>query len=129
MEQILARVLIVDDNDLMRALLRGMLRAERCEVVGEARNGHAAVEMTEQLKPEVVFLDVMMPEMDGLEALTAIKAAHPEVKVIMVTGDASPHNVHEAIAHDASGFIVKPFNAGRVMDSLYHALGKSKPKP
>lgn len=111
-------VLIVDDNDMMRTLLRSILRAEEFDIVGEARNGHAAVEMSERLKPNVVCLDVMMPEMDGLEALRAIKAAQPEQAVVMVTGNASPENVQEALQNGASGFIVKPFNAARIVDTL-----------
>ena len=111
-------VLVVDDNDLMRTLLRGILRAEEFDVAGEARNGAVAVDMCERLKPDIVCLDVMMPEMDGLEALHAIKAAQPEVSVVMITANASPENVQEALQNGAAGFIVKPFNAARVLDTL-----------
>lgn len=113
-----ASVLIVDDNDLMRTLLRGILRGEEYDVAGEARNGAAAVEMSERLKPDIVCLDVMMPEMDGLEALQAIKAAQPDISVVMISGNASADNVREALAQGAAGFIVKPFNAARVIDTL-----------
>lgn len=113
-----ASVLIVDDNDLMRTLLRSILRGEHYEVVGEARNGTAAVEMVERLRPSIVCLDVMMPQMNGIEALCAIKEAHPETQVVMVTGNASPENVQEAIMHGAVGFIVKPFNTAKVLDTL-----------
>lgn len=111
-------ILIVDDNDLMRTLLRGILRGEEYEVAGEARNGRGAVEMVERLKPDIVCLDVMMPEMDGLEALQAIKAAQPKVEVVMISGNASADNVKEALEQGAAGFIVKPFNAARVLDTL-----------
>lgn len=111
-------ILIVDDNDLMRTLLRGILRGEEYEVAGEARNGRGAVEMVERLKPDIVCLDVMMPEMDGLEALQAIKAAQPKVEVVMISGNASTDNVKEALEQGAAGFIVKPFNAARVLDTL-----------
>jgi len=110
--------MIVDDNDMMRSILRSILRGEEYDVVGEARNGTLAVEMAERMKPDIICLDVMMPEMDGLEALCAIKAARPETKIIMVTSSADPATVQEAIRNGASGFIIKPFNAARVLDTL-----------
>jgi len=116
------KVLIVDDNDLMRTLLRGILRSERCQVVGEARNGTIALELVERTFPDVVFLDVMMPEMDGLEVLQYIKERHPHIKVIMITGNPSVENVQESIQGGAAGFIVKPFNTARVLDTLHKAL-------
>jgi len=112
------KVLIVDDNDLMRTLLRGILRGNDYDIVGEARNGAAAVEMAERLKPHIVCMDVMMPEMDGLEALAEIGAKVPEVAVVMITGNPSPENVQEAITCGAKGFIVKPFNAAKILDTL-----------
>jgi two-component system chemotaxis response regulator CheY len=111
-------IMIVDDNDMMRSILRSILRGEEYDVVGEARNGTLAVEMAERMKPDIICLDVMMPEMDGLEALCAIKAARPETKIIMVTSSADPATVQEAISNGASGFIIKPFNAARVLDTL-----------
>ena len=116
------KVLIVDDNDLMRTLLRGILRNEDYLIVGEAKNGVIAVEMAERFKPDLICMDVMMPEMDGLEALQSIKAVHPEIRVVMVTGNPSVDNVREAIQSGASGFIVKPFNAAKVLDTLNRAL-------
>lgn len=116
------KVLIVDDNDLMRTLLRGILRSESCQVVGEAKNGKLALELIERTFPDVVFLDVMMPEMDGLEVLQYIKERHPHIKVIMITGNPSVENVQESIQGGASGFIVKPFNTARVLDTLHKAL-------
>jgi two-component system, chemotaxis family, chemotaxis protein CheY len=111
-------ILIVDDNDLMRTLLRGMLRDEEYQVVGEARNGLQAVDAVQRLNPDIVCLDVMMPEMDGLEALQAIKQARPETIVVMITGNPSVDNVQESIQGGAAGFIVKPFNAAKVLDTL-----------
>ena len=112
------KILIVDDNDLMRSLLRGILRSEECEVVGEARNGIHALEIIERLPVDIVFLDVMMPEMDGLETLTNIKETRPEIAVIMITGNPSKENVEESIRGGASGFIIKPFNSAKVIDTL-----------
>jgi two-component system, chemotaxis family, chemotaxis protein CheY len=111
-------IMIVDDNDMMRSILRAMLRGEEYEVVGEARNGAIAVDMADRLKPDIVCLDVMMPEKDGLEALAEIKAARPETAIVMITSNTDPDTVQEAIMGGASGFIVKPFNAARVLDTL-----------
>lgn len=115
------KVLIVDDNDLMRTLLRGILRSENYLIVGEARNGALAIEFIERQVPDIVFLDVMMPEMDGLEALTNIKEKNPEIVVIMITGNPSKENVEESIQGGASGFIIKPFNSAKVLDTLERA--------
>lgn len=119
-------VLIVDDNDIMRAVLRGILRSHEYSVIGEARNGNAAVDMAERLKPDIICLDVMMPEKSGLEALIEIKAARPAVHIIMVTGNADPDTVQESIMNGAAGFIVKPFNAARVLDTLDRVSGQRR---
>lgn len=111
-------IVIVDDNDMMRAILRSMLRGEEYEVIGEARNGLVAVNIAERLKPDIVCLDVIMPEKGGLDALCEIKAARPETEVVMITSSADPETVQESIQNGASGFIVKPFNAARVLDTL-----------
>ena len=121
-----AKILIVDDNDLMRTLLRGILRNEDYQIIGEARNGAVAIEMVERDKPDLICMDVMMPEMDGLEALQNIKASHPEIIVIMITGSPSAENVQESIKGGASGFIIKPFNTAKVLDTIERALGSAK---
>ncbi|MEI7612815.1 MAG: response regulator [Betaproteobacteria bacterium] len=121
------KVLIVDDNDLMRTLLRGILRNESYQIIGEAKNGTVALESIARAKPDIVFLDVMMPEMDGLEALQTIKRKHPEIVIIMITGNPSKENVEESIQGGASGFIVKPFNSAKVLDTLELAWQKRTP--
>lgn len=121
-------VVIVDDNDMMRGILRGILRGETYEVIGEARNGTIAVDMAGRLKPDIVCLDVMMPEKDGLAALAEIKAAQPEIRIVMITGNADPETVQASIQHGACGFIVKPFNAARVLDTLDKATGQPRRK-
>lgn len=121
-------IMIVDDNDMMRSILRAMLRGEEYEVVGEARNGAIAVDMAERLKPDIICLDVMMPEKDGLEALSEIKAARPETEIVMITSSADPDTVQESIMNGASGFIVKPFNAARVLDTLEKVAGRLREK-
>ena len=111
-------IVIVDDNDMMRSILRSMLRGDVFEVIGEARNGVLAVEMASRLKPDIVCLDVIMPEKNGLDALCEIKVARPETEVVMITSNADPETVQESIQNGASGFIIKPFNAARVLDTL-----------
>ena len=115
------KIIIVDDNDLIRTLLRGILRAEDWDIIGEARNGTAALELIEMSKPDIVLLDVLMPEMDGLETLQNIKQQYPEIIVVMITGSPSKDNVKESIEGGASGFIVKPFNSAKVLETLKRA--------
>ena len=111
-------IVIVDDNDMMRGILRGILRGEEYDVVGEARNGHSAVDIVNRLKPDIVCMDIMMPEMDGIEALCEIKAKNPNVEVVMVTSNSDEDTVQDSIQNGASGFIIKPFNAARVLNTL-----------
>ena len=87
-----------------------------------------ALELIERIKPDIVCMDVMMPEMDGLEALQSIKASHPEILVVMITGNPSVENVQESIQGGASGFIVKPFNAAKVLDTLNRAWQSAAPR-
>lgn len=103
---------------MMRSILRAMLRGEEYDVVGEARNGQAAIDIVDRLKPDIVCMDVVMPEKSGIEALCEIKAANPSTEVIMVTGNSDPETVQDSIQNGASGFIIKPFNAARVLDTL-----------
>jgi two-component system chemotaxis response regulator CheY len=120
--------MIVDDNDIMRSLLRGMLRGEDYDVIGEARNGNQAVDMADRLKPDIVCLDVLMPEKTGLEALCEIKAANPDIEVVMITGNADADTVQQAIENGACGFIIKPFNAAKVLDALARATARRRQK-
>ena len=117
-------IVIADDNDMMRSILRAMLRGEEYDVIGEARNGQAAIDVVDRMKPDIVCMDVMMPEKNGIEALCEIKAAHPEIEVVMVTSNSDPDTVQESIQNGASGFIIKPFNAARVLDTLEKISGR-----
>lgn len=121
-------IIIVDDNDMMRGILRAMLRGEEYDVVGEARNGVSAIDLVERLKPDIACMDVMMPEKNGIEALCEIKAAHPDTEVVMITSNSDPGTVQEAIQNGASGFIIKPFNAARVLDTLEKVSGRVRQK-
>lgn len=117
-------IVIADDNDMMRSILRAMLRGEEYDVIGEARNGQAAIDTVARLQPDIVCMDVMMPEKSGIEALREIKQARPETEVVMVTSNSDSETVQESILNGASGFIIKPFNAARVLDTLEKISGR-----
>lgn len=124
MGKIARRVLIVDDSDITRVMLRTLLRAEEYDIVGEAGNGEQAIEQAERLKPEIICLDVDMPKMGGLEALAHIRQLLPEAVVLMVTAHAERETVQTAIANGAVGYIVKPFNSGRVLAAIAAAAAR-----
>jgi len=115
-------VLVVDDDSLMREMLKAILRSENYQVAGEASNGEGAIELCAKLKPDMMLLDINMPKMDGLQVLEAIRQTHPAVKVIMVSAEATMDKVTEAIGKGAAGFVVKPLNAARVLDSIGNCI-------
>ena len=116
------KVLIVDDAAFMRMMLRDILAKNGFEVVGEADNGKVAVQMYGELKPDVVTMDITMPEMDGIAAVKEIKAADPGAKIVMVIAMGQQAMVIEAIRSGAADFIVKPFQPDRVLEALGKAL-------
>ncbi len=101
------RVIIADDHGVVRAGLRGLLTAAGLDVVGEAGTGAEALDLARELHPDVVLLDVRMPEMDGLQALSAIKAELPRISVVMLTVYASTEYLSRAIASGAAGYLLK----------------------
>ncbi|HEY9419953.1 MAG TPA: response regulator transcription factor [Thermoanaerobaculia bacterium] len=101
------KILIADDHALFRDSLRSLLEAHGLEVIGEARNGLEAVELAGKLKPEVVLMDLSMPEMDGLSATRLISADHPEVKVVVLTASDEDAKLFEAIKSGAQGYLLK----------------------
>ncbi len=112
------RVLIVDDAAFMRMLLKDIISKAGFEVVGEAANGKEAVEKYKELKPDIVTMDITMPEMNGIEAVKEIKKIDPEAKIIMVSAMGQQAMVIEAIQAGARDFIVKPFQPARVIEAL-----------
>ncbi len=110
-------VLIVDDTKFMRKMLRKML-SEQYDVVGEAENGLECLEMVEEHRPDLITLDVIMPEMDGLEALSEIKDKYDDQKVIMVTSVGQHEKVTEAMKKGAEGYIIKPFKKEGVLEEV-----------
>lgn len=116
------KILVVDDAAFMRAAIRTMLERNGFEVVGEAENGMVGFEKYKELKPDVVTLDTTMPEMDGLEALKAIKQYDPKAKVIMVSAMGQEPMVMDAVVSGAKSFIVKPFKEEHVVQTLNKVL-------
>ena len=117
-EEIMKRVLIVDDAAFMRMSIRKMLEENGFEVVGEAENGVMAIEKYQELQPEVVTMDITMPEMDGLEALREIKKIDPAASIVMVSALGQEARMKEAIIYGAKGFIVKPFKEEIIISAL-----------
>lgn len=109
-------VLIVDDSESIRETLRVILREDAYNVVGEALDGDAAVEMATRLKPDIILLDVTMPKVSGLEALRSIRMVMQDVAVMMVTSNQDPETVTEAVKCGISGYITKPLKAKKVLD-------------
>ncbi len=121
------KVLIVDDNDMTRSLLRGLLVAEGYQLAGEANNGEQGLEMALRLRPDLTCLDVNMPRTDGLTVLKQIKEQAPELVVVMVTGSTERETVQAAVTNGAAGYIVKPFNSARVLSTMEAAMKKVVP--
>ena len=105
------RVLIVDDHDLFRDGIASLLRARGYEVVGEASDGLEAVARARELKPELVLMDIRMPNMSGLEATRLIKAEFPDAKVVILTVSDEEEDLFEAIKSGASGYLLKNLKA------------------
>jgi two-component system chemotaxis response regulator CheY len=118
----MARILVVDDAAFMRKMVTDALTKGGHEVIGEAGNGTEAVEQYQSLKPDLTTLDITMPEKDGLTALKDIMAIDPSAKVIMCSALGQESKVLESIKLGAKDFVVKPFQADRVLDAVGNAL-------
>jgi two-component system chemotaxis response regulator CheY len=118
-----ATVFVVDDNDVVRRVLSGIVRQdESLLLVGEATNGAAALEALRRKAPDVVCLDMMMPGLDGLGVLEQLRQKSAETRVIMITGYPTPDLVNKSRELGAAGFVVKPFNAAKVLSVIHAAL-------
>ncbi|WML49178.1 response regulator [Neobacillus sp. PS3-34] len=118
----MARILIVDDAKFMRMTLTNILNKAEHEVIGEAENGNEAIRLYREFKPDLVTMDITMPEMSGLEAVKEIKREDPDAKIIMCSAMGQQKMVVEAIEAGAKDFIVKPFDEGRVHDAINRVL-------
>ena len=118
-----ARLVVADDHELTRAGIRAMLADERwLEIVAEARNGQEAVEICDCEKPDLVLIDVRMPELDGLAATRAIKEVSPRTAVVVVTMYENPNYVYEALRAGAAGFILKDASQRELVNAVRQAL-------
>lgn len=110
------QVLIVDDALFMRNLLRDIFEAAEWQVVGEAENGLQAIEQFNALQPDLVTMDIVMPELNGLDAMQKILEEHPQAKIVMCSALGQESMVMEAIKGGAKDFIIKPFQDDQVLD-------------
>jgi len=117
------RILLVDDAAFMRMMLKDILSKNGYDVVGEAENGVKAIEKFKELKPDLCILDITMPEMDGIQAAKGIKAADSSALIIMCSAMGQQAMVVESIQAGARDFIVKPFQADRVIEAVKKVLG------
>jgi two-component system chemotaxis response regulator CheY len=114
----MARILVTDDAAFMRMQLKNIFQSLGHEVVGEAENGQVAIDMYSELKPDLVTMDITMPEMNGVEAVKNIKANDPGATIIMCSAMGQQQMVLEAIQAGAKDFIVKPFDQDRIKQAL-----------
>ena len=116
-------ILMCDDAAFMRMMIKDILTKNGYNVAGEAENAAKAVEKYAELKPDLVLMDITMPEMDGIQALKKIKAADPAATVIMCSAMGQQAMVIESIQSGAKDFIVKPFQADRVLEAVRKVVG------
>ncbi len=117
------RVLITDDTAFMRMTLRNVLEKNGYEVVAEAEDGFQAVEKYQQVKPDLVTMDITMPNMDGITAIKKIMASDPQAKIVVVSAMGQKALVIEALNSGAKDFIVKPFQPDRIVEALQKVGG------
>ena len=117
------KVLITDDAVFMRAVLKNILTEAGYEVVGEASNGAEAFEKYKELNPDLVTMDIVMPEVDGIQGVKKIMDFDPDAKVIMVSSMGQEAMVKSALVAGAKEFIVKPFQGPKVIEAASNVLG------
>jgi len=106
----MSTVLVVDDALFMRVTISGLFKEWGYDVVGEATNGREAVELFENLQPDIVTMDVTMPIMSGIDAVKAIMSKFPSAKIVMITALGQQRLIREALEHGAKDFVTKPFD-------------------
>lgn len=116
-------ILIVDDASFMRMMIKDILTKNGFNVIGEAENGQVAVQKYKELSPDLVTMDITMPDMDGIQALKKIREMTPDAKVVMCSAMGQQAMVIEAIQAGAKDFIVKPFQPERVLEAITKAIG------
>lgn len=117
------KILIVDDASFMRMMIKDILTKNGFEIAGEAENGAKAIEKYKETRPDLVIMDITMPEVDGIQAVKEIKKIDPDSKIVMCSAMGQQAMVIEAIQAGAKDFIVKPFQADRVIEAVRKVLG------
>jgi|SRR5579883_2366085 len=119
----MARILVVDDAAFMRKVITDTLTAAGHQIAGEAANGDQAVQLYRELRPDLVTLDITMPDKDGLTALTEIRSYDPAAKVIMCSALGQEPKVIAAVKAGAHDFLVKPINRDKLLETITRILG------
>jgi two-component system chemotaxis response regulator CheY len=122
------RILVVDDAAFMRMMIKNIVTKNGYEVVGEAENVHVALELYQQLKPDLVTMDITMPELSGIEGVKAIRSIDPNANIIMCSAMGQQAMVMEAIQAGAKDFIVKPFQQDRIIQAIERVLARAGQK-
>ncbi|RSK27037.1 response regulator [Bacillus sp. HMF5848] len=118
-----AKIMIVDDAAFMRMMIKDILSKNGFDIVAEAADGAQAVDLYKEHNPDLVTMDITMPEMDGITALKEIKKINPNAKIIMCSAMGQQAMVIDAIQAGAKDFIVKPFQADRVLEAINKTIG------
>lgn len=118
----MATVLIVDDSQVNRRLLRNMLETEGYEVIGEATNGKEGLEEFVKSSPDIVTLDVSMPEMNGIDALKLMREHNPHAKIIILSADSQREKKEEAALHGAVEFVTKPYKKSDILEAIERSI-------
>lgn len=116
-------ILVVDDAAFMRMMIKDVLSKNGYEILGEAENGQKAIEKYKELTPDLVIMDITMPEVDGIQAVKEIKKFDSNAKIIMCSAMGQQAMVIESIQAGARDFIVKPFQADRVVEAVKKVIG------
>ncbi len=119
------RILIVDDAAFMRMMIKNIVTKNGYEVVAEAENAQVAVELYKEHKPDLVTMDITMPEMNGIEGVKAIRGVDPDANIIMCSAMGQQAMVMEAIQAGAKDFIVKPFQQDRILQAIERVLARA----
>lgn len=118
----MAKILLVDDSKTSRKFLRNILEADHHEVIAEATTGTEAIEKYKEFQPDIVTMDITMPELDGISALKEIMTYDPEAKVIMVTAAGQKNKLVEAIKYGAREYLTKPFDPEQIREGIQSVL-------
>ena len=121
------RAIVVDDNAVVRELVRAILRSRHHEVVGEATGGSTVLKLCAELRPDIVLLDINLNETSGLDVLVELRAKLPNLPVVMLSGDGTPATVAKIRAMGAHGFVLKPFNPEGLFKAIDRAMGENAP--